>query len=244
MISVTEGTIQQTMSHLAVVVSHEQQVPAKVIEAVNYLHTTASETDKDCKGQSDAGLAAVFVGIAQGKAILKSANAAALRGQKDTGHLQDLTDCTAEISSFMETMPTSSSDEFKWAKAMDIGVRSINAQIDTQSKVNGASCKTVLTDAKKKIAEFVTTISKAFVLGPVQHWIIKWVAKYEDSKTCLAELPFAFDAWSTINVKYLGKDTTQALQCALASSKFLSEFASGIGTTLTSRGESGIAELF
>eukprot|EP00435_Cladocopium_sp_Y103_P022098 s3494_g5.t1 len=203
---ISEGHLAKSLEHLQVVVCHEQHVPAKIIDAINYMHAASQDTTPTALAKSDSGLVAVFTGITQGKAMVKIAHTAALQAQQETGHLQELSNTMKEISDLLDSLPSCQS--FDWTKMLDAGVRSCGVLADAYAKQSSGSSKTMVADAKKKLSEFVSAVCKAFLLGPFQDWIVKWVSHYDASKEPSADMPESLKKWSTtgLNSKYLLKD--------------------------------------
>lgn len=229
--AITEGRMQKTLNYLQIVLCHEQKVPSMVIEAVNYIHTTATNESNTCMAQSDSGLAAVFACIQQGKTLLKSAHSKALQAQKETGQWQELTNVLNELTKFMNTMPESTSSSFEWETALSLGIKAVNQMVEAQTQSTvGSSSKTFLGNAKKSISEFVTIIGKAFLKGIFQTWIVQWTSQYAESKTIMKELPVSIKSWQDIKCKHLTKDAASVLQCAVDTNTFILDFSSMVAT--------------
>ena len=226
--SVTDCRMAASLKHLQTVVCEDQHVPAKIAESVAALHAMNNKND-------DAGLAATFLGLGQGKVFLKSAHSKSTQAQKEVVHLSDLISHTEEAEQFINQLPRCGSPEFQWHKALDIGVNIHNALIEAIPKTGGAvSGKTVLTDVKKKLGEYVTTIAKAFILGPVQKWFHDTMCEWSQH-TAIASVPdIAMDRWTSMSTsKHLLSNASQLCVHVVTTSSLIHQIAETMKLSMT-----------
>ena len=163
-----------SINHIQVVLNYSQHVPTKVLESVQFLFDKMDKQDR-----SDSGLAAVFMGIAQGKAVIKLANNAAMQTQKESGHLDEFLKSLKDMETFADNLPKSTSDEFDWKKAMELGTTVFKQLVDIPNKNVTTATKTIISNGKKVLSEFVSSICKAFMIGPVQSWFMSTVGQFK-----------------------------------------------------------------
>lgn len=166
----------------------------------------------------DAGLAATFLGINQGKSFLKSAHEKSQQAQKEVAHLQGLVDHVQKCETFMGSMPQSTSVDFDWGLALDLGKGIHTALIEATSRSQTISSKQIISDAKKKMGEFVATISKAFVLGPLKVWLKETMCQWSQHQT-IPDLPKAdLAVWRCLSeCKFLSGEPAELCHCAMNS---------------------------
>ena len=163
-----------SINHIHVVLSYDQQVPTKVLESVQFLCEKMEKQDR-----SDSGLAAVFMGIAQGKTIVKLANSVATQSQKESSHLDEFLKSLRELETFADNLPKSTSDEFDWKRAIELGTTFFKQLVDIPNKNVSAATKTIISNGKKTLSEFVSSICKAFMIGPVPNWFVSTVGQFK-----------------------------------------------------------------
>ena len=216
--AVREGRMARALSNMHVIVCQDQHVPSRVSEAVNEIHASVNKSE-----HTDAGLSAVFAGITQGKHFLKTANTTASEAQKEIGHLQQLMDHLQEMETFTKDLPESTSSHFDWKHALELGVNIYTVYCQETAKSTTPAAKTVLLDAKKKISEFVSTICKAFLMGPTQAWF---------AKACTQKAPFSslninMAAWKSFVQAKLPGNAHQLCGNAIACEHIMKQIVDG-----------------
>ena len=226
--SVTDCRMAASLKQLQIVVCEDQHVPAKVAESVAALHSMSNKSD-------DAGLAATFLGLGQGKVFIKSAHSKSLQAQKEVVHLSDLLSHTEEAEQFINQLPTCKSSDFQWQKALDIGINIHNALVEAIPKTGGAiSAKTVLTDVKKKLGEYVTTIAQAFILGPVQKWFHDTMCEWSQHKAIACLPDIMMDQWASMSTsKHLGSNASQLCTHAVKAASLIQQIAETMKLSMT-----------
>ena len=211
---VREGRMVKSLDDIHVIVCDDQYLPAKILESVGHLHSSMERNDQS----DDAGLAAVFFGIHQGKLFIKNANTRAQTALKEVSHLQTLTENVKKIDDFMHSMPEGRSKEFDWETASKLGVDTFHSLSEALTKGGSqaaASYKTVISTAKKSLSDFVSAVSKAFIIGAGLPWFQSAATSFVDTKT-IAILPaMKFSNWKTISgSKCVSSDATSILKIA------------------------------
>lgn len=209
--AVREGRMAKALVNMQVIVCQDQHIPSRVSEAVNAIHAAVNKSE-----DTDAGLSAVFAGICQGKQFLKIANTNAVDAQKEIGHLQQLVDHLQELETFMNALPESSSPEFKWKHALELGNNTYTVYCQEISKSSTPAAKTVLGDAKKKLSDFVSTICKAFLLGPTQAWIAKAESLCTQNHIIDSTTDINIDEWKSFAQAKLSGNASQLCGHAIA----------------------------
>ena len=232
------------LESIQMVVCVEDHLPSKVNEAVQQLHGMMERND-----QSDAGLAATFCGIAQGKTFLKSANSKATSAQKENQHLQELTSCLSEIDGFTQNMPESSSPNFDWANAVKHGLDTFKSLSEALSKSvsnSAQSSKNLLSTSKKSLSEFVSTISKAFIMSPCQKWFKVAASKFTESKTLHPIPEIKLSEWKGIaNSKVITSNSSSFCKFAIETDALIKNIADGLKAYVENGKDlSGSAQLF
>ena len=100
-----QPAVVHTMEYLCIALSPEKHVAAKVSEAVNELTTSSKSND-----HADCGVSAMVVGIKQGKTLLKATRDRAQEDEKETAHLQHVSDKITELDASLESIEKSDYD--------------------------------------------------------------------------------------------------------------------------------------
>lgn len=170
---VREGRMAVALGHIFMIVTPDQHMPSKVSEAITNIYSTGIEKDN----HSNAGLAAVFLGIQQGKLYVKNANKHVLEVQSIGGsNLEDLQTHLASLEAFADKMPSSLSKDFAWEQAISLGIHAYNSltqMLQSTPKNAPQSTRTTLGDGKRILSEYVSTICRAFLVGPFQSWLFE-----------------------------------------------------------------------
>lgn len=161
-------------------IDSDKHVPDKIVECVSHLQTTSQS-----KGRPDGGVSAIIFGIKQGKMILKAASESAAKGQKDTAHLQSLSEQIARVDEGLSMMENG---ELNFIKALDVCKSAVASYTESLSQSTTPASKATLSDSKKKISEYCLTICKLFVRRDVKTWFESSVTTYHATKQ-LSEKP-------------------------------------------------------
>lgn len=159
-----------------IVTCPDRHLPDKVLESITELQSNGLD---ETTHHTDGGLSAVFFAIPQGKQLLKRARDVATDGKKDMVHLEDLTKSMAEIESFAETISTASVD---LVKGFTICKDACDALDKAATKSNELS-KGMISDSKKRLVEFISSICKAFFVGPMKSWYVMSAESFSSSRT-------------------------------------------------------------
>jgi len=220
--AVREGRMAKALMNMQVIVCQDQHVPSRVSEAVNEIHAAVNKSNND-----DSGLSAVFAGICQGKQFLKNANTHAVEAQKEIGHLQELMDHLQELENFTNALPESTSSQFNWKHALEIGLNTYTVYCQETSKSSTSAAKTVLLDAKKKLSDFVSTICKAFLMGPTQAWIVKVESLCNQNLSIDSSTNINIDAWKSFAQAKLQGNASQLCGHAIDCEHIMKQIVDG-----------------
>ena len=220
-----DGRMQKTMQHLKTVVCYTDFMHVKVLDSINYLQATSQGSKTHA--ESDSCLSAVFLGINQGKMLVKDARAWALESQAETGHLAEITKGIAEVTKFMEDHPDVNAASFDWKGASELGSKTQKLLQDAQSQASAAnSAKVHFGNARKAHADFVIFVCKGFTLGPFQRWLIDWMDNYAATSGFMEAKPASLSSMENLKSKLLTTDAFAVLELALDTSKFIEDFVS------------------
>ena len=234
-----DSRVVTTLEHINAIVSHDRNTPARVSEAVAFLHGSLEKTQHD-----DGGLAAVFLGISQGKTFLMDANASAQTGQKEIVHLKDLTDAISEILDFAEKMPEPTSSDFQWEQGLKKGGNAMEALCNAVSRASTQPSRTVVQDAKKKLSDFACAFAKAYVTGPAQTWVKSAARKYEESKTVVPVPDIVMNKWASFpSAKFLSGLSACHCKTAIETCEIMKQISSGLTSAAVDDSSSSTAIL-
>ena len=204
-----------SLMHIHAVVAYESTVSAKVMEAVQYLYE-ATDHSKGAKAEEDGGIAAVFVGVAQGKTFLKLAHAAAQQSQQETVHLQELTSSTQEIEKFTREIPEDRMTA-DFDKALNLATTLLDHVATASSQQATNAAKTLIGDAKRKVSDLVVAIGKSFFRGDFTKWMTSWLEYHANDKLkYFQDLPTSFRRLDVQKSKHLNKEAFSYLEQAVA----------------------------
>ena len=190
---------------------------------------------------SNAGLAAVFLGIQQGKIYVKNANKHVLEVQSVGGsNLEDLQKHLSSLDDFAQKMSSCTSKDFAWEQAISLGIHafnSLNLMIQSTPKSTPQSTKTTLGDGKRILSEYVATICRAFLVGPFQSWLCE--AKVGMEIRNVPPLPSVeFSDWKGIaSSRHLSADACSLGQLTMCARKFIGIIHKGLTISFASTKE-------
>ena len=244
--TVRDGRMCTHLMQLHIIITADQHLPAKVSDAIAQIYTQGL----DKPNHAEAGLAAVFLGIQQGKTYIKNANKFVLEAQTAGGsNLEDLTQKLESLEAFASKMPSSTSKDFAWEQAISIGILAFKSLVHMISETPRAapqSTKTVLLDGKRILSEYVATISRAYLVGPFQGWLFE-VSTALEIPTVPKPLDVQFADWNGIaSSKHMTGEASQCGKLAIASSNIMTTIhdALKIALTPTANGHNDLVPLF
>lgn len=180
-----QPAVVHTMEYLCIALSPEKHVAAKVSEAVNELTTSSKSND-----HADCGVSAMVVGIKQGKTLLKATRDRAQEDEKETAHLQHVSDKITELDASLESIEKSDYDFNKGLEVCKEAFETYSAALTTST--TGAS-KTLLNNSKKSISDFISTLSRAFIRGTVKDWFEASVSLFNEKQQFAAKPAFTVE---------------------------------------------------
>lgn len=129
-----------------------------------------------------------------------------------------LTENVKKIDEFMESMPECHMETFDWETASKLGVDTFHSLSEAFTKGGSqvaSSYKSVISTAKKSLSDFVTAVSKAFILGQGLPWFQPAATKFLDTKTISSLPTMQFSNWKPISgSKCVSSDATSIMKIA------------------------------
>eukprot|EP00435_Cladocopium_sp_Y103_P050485 s1547_g15.t1 len=178
----------RTLECLDIAASPDKHVPSKVAEIVTEMQAASSTKD-----HPDGGLSAIILGIKQGKMILRAAHDISSQGLKETAHLQVVSDHVGKIE---ECMGMISQPDFSFKEALTIAKNSLDAIVEAASKPSAsAAAKTLLGDSKKKLADLIGALCRAYIRGPIKQWIEMSFDTYKNVQTFVEKPSLEVQVW-------------------------------------------------
>lgn len=169
---IKNGRAWKTFSNLMVVLEIDSYMPSEIGTAVSELQDASDKRE-------DSGLAAIIVGLSQGKSLLKQARVHAEEMGKNTEFLADLGTYTDKASS-MELPPKG-----PWTDCMEVVISGSEKIVDAAANQKSESVRGIITHSKKIISEYAISLCKAFV----NHAALPWITKVRDDWTVKNDPP-------------------------------------------------------
>lgn len=213
----TDEGLTNTLKSFSAVVHYEQSSAEDVIRGVNDLQKGSKGTDTKL---SDGGLAAVILGIAQGKALLKLAQESSEKRAKEEESMDDLISCCKKLKTLIET--TISDD---WGAFTTLAVDSSDALTDAIPKATNDRLLSLCDKSKQEIADVICKACSIYVTQNVYSWMESSMTSINAGGTVSkAAKMLTCKSLDKVNLKVLTPSTVDLLTPVLEVQSLMDEY--------------------
>ncbi len=166
-----DGAVGGTIRNILVVLNVSNHTPPDILKAVSGIQDSAEVNN-------DKGLAAIVLGLSQGKALLSQARLFANESSKKLEFLAGLASTCESMST--KAVPTEMC--YDWGEYKDMLHKGIDEFVAATAASKGSSessAKSFLLTSKKGISDFGQLICKSYCLHTLSHWVETMSQKWE-----------------------------------------------------------------
>ena len=192
--------LRLTFQNIIIILESDKYVPTEISKAVSAIQDIAEKRE-------DPGLAAVLLGLAQGKTLLKQARTYADQLSQKLAFLQTLCNLSEKTTEF--TIP----NEFccKWSEMANVFNQGCLELIELQNNPATESSRGVISTYRKSLGDFAISVCSSFGNHTASQWVEDMKSKW-DSQEAISPCPKLDLLPATAKYNSLGSGPCEVLQ--------------------------------
>ena len=203
---VKEGPNHATLQCVLTVLESEKYVPAEIQNAVASIQEISSS-------RTDSGLAAIVIGLSQGKALLRQARQYAESLVQGMEFLEKLKGWCAKAS--VDDIPQEKVDDWKeFSKVINEGTSeliAVLAQNQSSSTESADAVKGVISQSKKQLGDFAIAVCKSHVQFTANNWVSGMLSHWTSKDPFASCPPLKLFAAASSKYSVLGNGVSEIL---------------------------------